>query len=74
MILPITIVSMLVLSSLSYITAKQLIDSEINEKMKHQTDSIIENISGTLDKHSKIPLILAKTVGMVKKNLSKKKL
>lgn len=72
MILPITIVSMLVLSSLSYITAKQLIDSEINEKMKHQTDSIIENISGTLDKHSKIPLILAKTVGMCEKNLSKK--
>ncbi|WP_291583812.1 methyl-accepting chemotaxis protein [Clostridium sp. UBA6640] len=72
MILPVTIISMLMLSSLSYITAKQIIDSEINEKMKYQTNSVIENISKALDKHSKIPLILAKTVGICGKNLSEK--
>ncbi|HCQ90735.1 MAG TPA: hypothetical protein DIU45_14690 [Clostridium sp.] len=72
MILPVTIISMLMLSSLSYVTAKKTIDSEINEKMKYQTDAVIENISKSLENHSKIPFTLARTVEASRDTLSEK--
>lgn len=72
MILPVTIISMLMLSSLSYVTAKKTIDSEINEKMKYQTDAVIENISKSLENHSKIPFTLARTVEASRDTLTEK--
>lgn len=61
-ILPLTILSMVFLSILSYSNSKNIISNEIEDKMKFQTKAISENIEKSLLSHKKIAETLSKTV------------
>ncbi len=52
-ILPLTILSMVFLSILSYSNSKNIISNEIEDKMKFQTKAISENIEKSLLSHKK---------------------
>lgn len=61
-VLPCVIISMLVLSILSYKNSKSIINNEINSKMDFKINHIVESIEKNLTNHSRIPNTLAKTV------------
>lgn len=60
-ILPISIIAMMLLTTISYNSGKTIIDREIDYKMNAQLDSIVKDIDKSLSKHSKIVEALAKS-------------
>ncbi|MGG7162248.1 methyl-accepting chemotaxis protein [Clostridium ihumii] len=70
LILPLTISAMLIISFISYSSAKNIIYDEITEKMEFQTNSSVEYISKSLNRHSKISQSLSKTISTFKTNLT----
>ncbi len=62
LLLPIIILSMLLLTTISYETSKNLINNEIDQKMNYKIDQTITSIDNTLYKHKRIAETLAKTV------------
>lgn len=62
LLLPLIILSMLLLTTISYETSKNLINNEIDQKMNYKIDQTITSIDNTLYKHKRIAETLAKTV------------
>lgn len=61
-VLPLFIVSMIVLTAISYYSSVQLINKEIKDKMTNQLMSQTNEIQKSLERHAKIPESLARTV------------
>lgn len=61
-ILPIAVVSMLVLSLISYRTSFDLINTEIDQKMNYVLDQTVTSIQKSLYAHSHVAEALARTV------------
>lgn len=61
-ILPIIMISLMFLTSISYITSKKIINEQIKEKMVNQLTANREEIKKKLLKHGQITQSLAKTV------------
>jgi methyl-accepting chemotaxis protein len=72
-ILPWLILSMFVLSALSYSYSKNIINAEIQDKMEYQLSSTINNMQTILTAHSKIPESLARTIEPVGDKIDKGK-
>ena len=72
-ILPWLILSMFVLSALSYSYSKQIINAEIQDKMAYQLNATINNMQTILTAHSKIPESLARTIEPVGDKIDKGK-
>ncbi|KRE49871.1 methyl-accepting chemotaxis protein [Paenibacillus sp. Soil724D2] len=72
-ILPWLILSMFVLSALSYSYSKQIINAEIQDKMAYQLNATINNMQTLLTAHSKIPESLARTIEPVGDKIDKGK-
>lgn len=72
--LPIIISSVSVLSLLAYSSSKQIIDEEIDSRMKTLLDNNITNIEKDLLKHSKIAEAIAKTAESSYSNIKKENL
>ncbi|MDQ0877447.1 methyl-accepting chemotaxis protein [Paenibacillus sp. V4I3] len=72
-ILPLLILSMFVLSALSYSYSKQMINAEIQDKMAYQLNATINNMQTILTAHSKIPESLARTIEPVGDKIDKGK-
>lgn len=70
-LLPLTIISMLSLSLISYQSSKNIIDKELDMEMSNQLDSIIASVEKSLTNHSKIPVTLARTVEVVGNQMNK---
>ncbi|WP_307445358.1 MULTISPECIES: methyl-accepting chemotaxis protein [unclassified Paenibacillus] len=67
------ILSMFVLSALSYSYSKQMINAEIQDKMAYQLNATINNMQTILTAHSKIPESLARTIEPVGDKIDKGK-
>lgn len=61
-VLPLVIVSMSVITIVSYESSKKIINAQIKESMENNLNSKIEGTEKTLLKHAKVPEMLAKTV------------
>ncbi|NRF93793.1 methyl-accepting chemotaxis protein [Paenibacillus frigoriresistens] len=72
-ILPWLIVSMFVLSAVSYNYSKHIINAQIEEKMEYQLHATINNMQTLLTAHSKIPESLARTIEPVGDKIDKGK-
>ncbi|NOU90174.1 HAMP domain-containing protein [Paenibacillus sp. LMG 31460] len=72
-ILPWLILSMFVLSALSYNYSKHIINAEIQDKMAYQLNATINNMQTILTAHSKIPESLARTIEPVGDKIDKGK-
>ncbi|KRF42877.1 methyl-accepting chemotaxis protein [Paenibacillus sp. Soil787] len=72
-ILPWLILSMVVLSALSYNYSKHIINAEIQDKMAYQLNATINNMQTILTAHSKIPESLARTIEPVGDKIDKGK-
>lgn len=72
-ILPWLILSMFVLSALSYNYSKNIINAEIQDKMAYQLNATINNMQTILTAHSKIPESLARTIEPVGDKIDKGK-
>lgn len=70
-VLPCVIISMLVLSVLSYQNSKSIINNEINFKMDFKINHIVESIEKSLENHSRIPNTLARTIESVGLHMTK---
>lgn len=67
-----TIVSFyLLLSLVGYTYINSLLNDEISEKMKHQLDSTVNNISKTLIQHTRIAESTARVAGVLDNSVSK---
>ena len=71
LLLPLIILSMLILSAISYQTSKNLINDEIDKQMNEKLDSTVSSIEKSLTNHSKIPVTLARTVEVVGNTMDK---
>lgn len=71
LLLPLIILSMLLLSAISYQTSKNLINNEIDKQMNEKLDSTVSSIEKSLTNHSKIPVTLARTVEVVGNTMDK---
>lgn len=72
-ILPWLIVSMFVLSAVSYNYSKNIINKEIEDKMAYQLQATINNMQTLLTAHSKIPESLARMIEPVGDKIDKGK-
>lgn len=72
-ILPWLILSMFMLSALSYNYSKHIINAEIQDKMENQLNATINNMQTILTAHSKIPESLARTIEPVGDKIDKGK-
>lgn len=75
LLLPVIIVSMLILGSMSYLTSKQIINKEIELNMNSELDKKLQEIEKSLERHKKISESLAKVAqssysSLTKDNLS----
>ncbi|MDP4143849.1 MAG: methyl-accepting chemotaxis protein [Bacillota bacterium] len=70
-VLPMALVAMLALTAISYSSGKALVNAEIDSKMKNQLEAISEDMQKKLEKHSQIPVTLAKVAGTSGTVLSK---
>lgn len=70
-VLPCVIISMLVLSILSYENSKSIINNEINNKMEFEINHVVESIEKRLANHSRIPNTLARTIESVGLHMTK---
>ncbi len=61
-VLPLFIVSMVVLTTISYYSSIQLINNEIKDKMENHLMNETNEIGKSLERHAKLPESLAKTV------------
>ncbi|SHI69295.1 methyl-accepting chemotaxis sensory transducer with Cache sensor [Clostridium cavendishii DSM 21758] len=59
-VLPLVVASMFLLTSISYLSAKSLLNKELDTKMNTQLGQVIESVERNLDKHAAIPMDLAK--------------
>lgn len=62
LILPLVLMTLIVMSYTSYTYSKELINSEIEEKMQYNMGQTVESINRILVEHSRIPELLARTV------------
>jgi len=62
-ILPLVLCAMFLLTLISYISSKNLINQEIDIKMDKHLGSVVESIEKNLEKHAGIPVNLSKVVG-----------
>lgn len=72
-ILPWLVVSMFVLSAVSYNYSKNIINKEIEDKMAYQLQATINNMQTLLTAHSKIPESLARMIEPVGDKIDKGK-
>lgn len=75
LLLPVIIISMLALGSMSYLTSKQIINKEIELNMNNELDKKLQEIEKSLERHKKISESLAKVAqssysSLTKDNLS----
>jgi methyl-accepting chemotaxis protein len=75
LLLPVIIISMLALGSMSYLTSKQIINKEIELNMNNELDKKLKEIEKSLERHKKISESLAKVAqssysSLTKDNLS----
>ncbi|MBV7276394.1 methyl-accepting chemotaxis protein [Clostridium sp. PL3] len=70
-ILPVIIIGMIILSFLSYQSAKTLINKEIQDKMAYLLQQTNQGIEKELLKHAAIPATLARTVEAAGKSMTK---
>lgn len=71
LLLPVIIVSMLILGSMSYLTSKQIINKEIELNMNSELDKKLQEIEKSLERHKKISESLAKVAQSSYSSLSK---
>ncbi|MGL4731863.1 MAG: methyl-accepting chemotaxis protein [Clostridium sp.] len=72
LLLPLTIGAMILIGGISYGTAKEILFSEIDEKMTYQTNYTIEYISKLLDRHGQISKTLASSAKSLNGSLNEK--
>jgi len=72
-ILPWLILSIFILSTLSYRYSKNLINAEIQEKMEYKLSSTINSIQTLLTAHSKIPESMARSIEVIGTDVDKDK-
>lgn len=73
MILPMVLITLVVMSGVSYQYAIQLINTEINEKMDFSSNDTVQSIRNILVEHSRIPELLARMTETSGKDLTKSK-
>ncbi|WNS46571.1 methyl-accepting chemotaxis protein [Paenibacillus sp. MMS20-IR301] len=61
-ILPVFLLTLLLVASLSYMYARNIITDEVKQKMNLQISDISNEINANLGAHSKVPEVLARTV------------
>lgn len=70
-ILPIILIAMVIMTTISYQRAKGLVNNEIANKMQKQLDATVQNVEKSLLRHSEIAETLAKTAQVSLNSLSK---
>ncbi|SHI69347.1 methyl-accepting chemotaxis protein [Clostridium cavendishii DSM 21758] len=70
-VLPVVIASMFFLTIISYLSAKSILNKELDAKMNSQLGQVVENIQKNLDKHAAIPMDLARITENTGANLTK---
>lgn len=71
LILPLVLITLVFMSFSSYQYSKELINREIQEKMTFNMGQTVESINRILVEHSRIPVILARTVESTGSTLTK---
>lgn len=71
LILPLVLLTLIVMSYTSYQYSKELINREIQDKMTFSTGQTVESINRILVEHSRIPVLLARTVESTGNSLTK---
>lgn len=69
-ILPLALISMIIMTSLSYIYSKNIVKSQIEEKMSFQLDKIEQEIDKKLMSHNMVANSLARNVQSIKTSLT----
>ncbi|MDF2568238.1 MAG: methyl-accepting chemotaxis protein, partial [Oscillospiraceae bacterium] len=70
-LLPLTIVLLLVLFLISFLSTKNLVDQEIANKLNYKLDNTISSIQDRLNKHSSIAVSVAKATETAGKQMSR---